>query len=69
MSKIVENPTMKKYLNADGSAKYVETQGPKMSASGIRNAAYRSRKLGRPKIINGVAYWTHKQLDDWIESL
>ncbi len=67
---LIESTPIKPYLNANESAEYVRSKGPtKTTGNSIKAAAYRSRKLGRPKIISGVAYWTREQLDAWLDAL
>lgn len=51
----------------DRAVEYCHSRGlEKVTANTIVRAAYCSRKLKRPRLIGGTAYWTRADLDRWI---
>ena len=59
--------TSERLFTRDRAVEYCHSRGlEKVTANTIVRAAYYSRKLTRPRIIGGTAYWSKSELDKWI---
>jgi hypothetical protein len=68
MSKVAAwNQIEETYLSRSKVAEEARRRGlEKVTEWTVQNAAYRTKKLARPKIIGGIAYWAKSDVDAWL---
>ena len=66
----VEIGPAERYFDAERAVGYVRSRGfLNVRENTLKHAAYKTRKLAKPKVLDLVAHWAKSDLDAWIDRL